>query len=439
MDERSDDVLFPNGDGENRSAGVSRRTMLAGSAAAGAAAAGCANSGSSEGDSGGSDDSGGSSGDDGVTEADSVFVFNTGDRTVSVVDATDDAVVATRQLSLTASFPSNQYAPGITEEPSDPLWLNVDEGVRAVEVGSLSEVASVDTGSGANWQELTPDGKHLVVSAREPSHEQYRIDADPASDTFGEVTARIDRADEGGRGDREGPGPGPCDVTIHPDGEYAYVPDLYGDTLTVLDVESFEIATQVAVDPVEEGTPPAPWMGTAAMDGETLLIENNEGETGTESIWDVSDPETPREVARLTSDDGLGHLPLTSEIGPDGDIGYVFTPDTEDVSVIDVEGEAVAKRLDLGGQAFVGTWGPAHEKLYVPVQTSDEVAVVDHEAREVTERIEVGPDPYGATAAGIRPAGSGSGNRLKRLATLAVDSDSGTSYCIGECACGHDW
>ena len=432
MDETTRGVLFPNGGEETGSSEVSRRTVLAGSAVAGAAAtAGCGSRGADD----GTDQAAGGEGDETVDAAESVFVFNTGDRTVSVIDVDDDRLVATHQLSLTASFPSNQYAPSLTEEASDPLWLNVDEGVRALEVGSLSEVASADTESGANWQEVTPDGDHLVVSAREPSHSQYRIDADPDSDSFGEVTATIDRADEGGRGDNDGPGP--CDVTIQPDGEYAYVPDLYGDTLTVIDIETFEIATQIEVDPVEEGTPPAPWMGTAATDGETMLVENNEGETGTESIWDVSDPESPREVARLTSDDGLGHLPLTSEIGPDAEVGYVFTPDTEDVSVIDVENGTVTDRLDLGGKAFVGTWSPSHEKLYVPVQTSDEVAVIDHEAGEIVERIGVGSDPYGATAAGIRPQGDTSSDRLARLSALA--SDAGTSYCIGECACGHDW
>jgi DNA-binding beta-propeller fold protein YncE len=65
------------------------------------------------------------------------------------------------------------------------------------------------------------------------------------------VTGEIDRTPEGGRGDNDGPGP--CDVTIHPEGTYAYVPDLYGDTLTVLTVDPFEIETQVEVDPVGDG------------------------------------------------------------------------------------------------------------------------------------------------------------------------------------------
>jgi len=321
-------------------------------------------------------------------------------------------------------------------DADDAMWLNVDRGVQAVTVGSLSEVASLDTGSGANWQEVTPDGEHLVVSAREPAHTQYRLDADPSSDSFGEVTAQINRTDEGGRGDNDGPGP--CDVTIHPDGQYAYVPDIFGDTLTVIDVEAFEIVTQVSVDPVGDAGSASPWMGTAAWDGDTLLVENNDGDNGTESIWDISAPADPEEMTRLTADDGLGALPLTSEIGPDSEVGYVFTANSEDVTVIDLTAGEVVDTLDLGGSGFVGTWGPAREKLYVPVQTTDEVEVIDHTSRSIVETISVGSEPYGATAGTVRPETDTSSNLLATLATLGVEiPGGGTTYCIGECACGH--
>jgi YVTN family beta-propeller protein len=423
-----DEFLRPNRDSGDKQSRVSRRLLLAGSAAAGVVAtAGC----SSDSDGETTTDSGTGS----VTTADTVFVFNTGDRTMSVIDVESDTVVATPELGLTASFPANQYAPALTYSAADPMWLNVDSGVRAVAVGTLSQVASVDTGSGANWQEVTPDGTHLVVSAREPAHRQVRIDADPESDAFGTFTAEIDRTDEGGRGDNEGPGP--CDVTIHPDGQYAYVPDLYGDTLTVIDVEAFEIVEQVEVHPVV-GPAGAPWMGTAAPDGETLLVEHNEGSAGTESIWDTSDPTAPEERVRLTSDDGLGERPLTSEIGPDSATGYVFTPGTDDVTVVDLDAETVTDRLDVGGSAFVGTWGPNHEKLYVPVQSSDEVKVVDHGSKSVTATISVGSRPYGATAGRVRPGESvlesGPSSRESLQRRLA---DRGTTYCIGKCACGH--
>lgn len=430
-DDDRDRFLYPNEDASRGpSIGLSRRRLLAGSAAAGTlATAGCVGS------SGFSQDGDQSTDQQGDGGPPTVYVFNTGDGSVSVVDAADDEVVETRPVGLTASFPSNQYSPRLTETSDDHLWLNVDRGVTAVDVGSLSEAAAADTGSGANWLEQTPDGSSVVVSAREPAHKQYRIDADPSSGTFGEVTGEIDRTDEGGRGDNEGPGP--CDVTVHPDGRYAYVPDLFGDTLTVLDLDSFEITSQLDVPPVDAG-PAAPWMGTASWDGEWLLVEHNEGERGTESIWDLSDPETPSEVVRLTGEDNLGRRPLTSEIGPDSKTGYVFTPGSNDVTVIDITAGEVTGRIDLGGSAFVGTWGPAREKLYVPVQTKDEVAVIEHASGEITTTLNVGSEPYGATAARARPAGDTASRIDAMLANLDVwTGQAGTSYCIGECGCGH--
>jgi len=414
-----DPTLYPNAESDNQPVdAVSRRRVLAGSTAAGAAAtAGCLGG-----------------GDEPNREGSTVFVFNTGDGTVSLIDTATNEVVGTTHLGLSSSFPSNQYTPQLTDT-DDTLWLNVDRGVRGLSAGSLSETARFDTGSGANWLEQTPDGQHLVVSAREPAHTLYRLDADPDSDSFGEQTGVIDRTSEGGRGDNDGPGP--CDVTIHPDGQYAYVPDLYGDTLTVVDIPSFEIETQIEVDPVGEA-PAEPWMGTISWDGARLLVEHNEGDAGSESIWDTSDPANPEEITRLTVDDGLGEGPLTSEIGPESEVGYVFTPGTNDISVVDLTAGEVTDRLDVGGSAFVGTWDPARETLYVPVQTTNEVAVVDHASRKITDTIAVGDSPYGATAATVRPQSDNTDALLAKLAQMCVfASTAETTYCIGECACGH--
>ena len=424
----ADPILYPNRAGDAGRDGLSRRHLLASGATAGAvAAAGCA----------GEDTTDGSDGDtDGdAAEQSTVFVFNTGDGTVSLIDPASNTVVGSRALDLSSSFPSNQYTPTVTDDPAEALWLNVGRGVRAVAAGSLSQLASVETGSGANWQEQTPDGNHVIVSAREPSHTNYRIDADRERDSFGEVTGELDRTDEGGTGDNDGPGP--CDVSIHPDGAYAYVPDLFGDTLTVLSVDPFEIETQIEVDPVV-GEAAAPWMATIAPDGKTMLVEHNEGDDGTESIWDVSDPATPTERARLTTDAGLGRGALTSEIGPAGETGYVFTPGSNDVSVIDLDGGRVTDRLDLGGSAFVGTWNPAKTNLYVPIQTNNEVAVIDHDERAIVDRIDVGPSPYGATAAMVRPSTDSASTMAVALARLGLaSSTAATTYCIGNCACGH--
>jgi DNA-binding beta-propeller fold protein YncE len=134
----------------------------------------------------------------------------------------------------------------------------------------------------------------------------------------------------------------------------------------------------------------------------------------------------------------MGAGPLTSEVGPESETGYVFTPGTDDVTVVDLVAGAVETRLDLGGEAFVGTWDPERTKLYVPVRTGAEVAVIDADTREINTTIDVGPEPYGATAARIRPV-PGTASAAESLANR-IDGLTGeyeTTYCIGECACGH--
>ncbi|MFB6352882.1 MAG: hypothetical protein ABEJ92_02235, partial [Halobacteriales archaeon] len=113
--------------------GVGRRRLMRASAAAGVASvAGCSGLGGGGGDEGG---------------APTVFVFNNGDRTVSVVDAANDELVDTVFVDTTASFPANQY--GTTPDADyGVLWLNVDGGVRALDAGSLDETAFVETGFG---------------------------------------------------------------------------------------------------------------------------------------------------------------------------------------------------------------------------------------------------------------------------------------------------
>ncbi|MEF8863050.1 MAG: hypothetical protein V5A40_15060, partial [Haloarculaceae archaeon] len=101
----TDPVLYPNKRGSRPSTkNVSRRRLLAGSATAGAVAtAGCL----------------GGDGGSKPTEQPTVFVFNTGDGTVGLIDPESDELVESRSLGLSSSFPSNQYTPALTDDPDD--------------------------------------------------------------------------------------------------------------------------------------------------------------------------------------------------------------------------------------------------------------------------------------------------------------------------------
>ena len=411
--------------------GVDRRRLLQASGAVGATAAvaGC---------SGGS--GGGDSGDDAVP---TMFVFNNGDRTLSVIDAESDELVTSAFLGTTASFPANQYATG-AESGYDVLWLNVSGGVRAIDQRTLEELAYVETGFGPNYPNLTPDGEHLLIASggttgMEPegdaNHAIFRVDADRESDTFGEVTAEIETGYVG-----------PCDMTLGPDGDYAFVVDVADEAIRVLRVDPFETVARVdAGEPVTEGNV-LPFMCTASFDGELLLVENGEGtlggdpevpREGSESVWDVSDPENPEEVAKITRDDGLPGAPITSEVAPDNSAAYLFIPG-EGVGVIDLEANEYATTLDIGGTSIAGAWGPNREKLYVPVQDANQVAVIDHANREVAATIDVGEAPTGAAAGTVRPESDAVSSVQASLASLGITfGDLEASYCMdAHCYCG---
>jgi DNA-binding beta-propeller fold protein YncE len=408
--------------------GVSRRRLLQASAAGTTAAvAGCL-------------------GGDGGGGEPTLFVFNTGDRTVSVIDTETDELLTTNFVGTTASFPANQYGTA-AEDGYDTLWLNVDGGVTALDQESLDVVAEVDTGIGANYQNVTPDGGHLIVASGgslsmapdpddPPTHTYTRVDADRGSDSFGEVTGSIEVGYTG-----------PCDMTVGPDGEYAFAVDVADESLTVLQVDPFEIATQVDVgESIVDDSNVLPFMCTASFDGEYLLVENGEGtlgpegeQTGSESIWDISDPTAPEELAKLTPEDGLPGLPITSEIGPDSETAYLFIPAAGGVGVVDIESQTYQETLDIGGAALSAAWGPNREKLYVPVQTENEVAVVDHEQQEVTTTVEAGEAPVGAVAGTVRPEEDTTSNVQAQLAMLGVEVGAlQSTYCYPKCFCGRD-
>lgn len=376
--------------------------------------------------------------------APTVYVFNNGDRTVTVVDAETDESIETVSVGTTASFPANQYGTG-ADSSYDILWLNVSGGVVGLDQHDLNEVARIETGFEPNYPNLSVDERHLLVAAggttsMDPApddpadHAIVRVDADPDSDTFGEVTGTIETGYAG-----------PCDVTLDADGQHAYVPEIAHETLRVVQVDPFETVATVDVgEPVTDGDV-LPFMATTAWDDDLLCVENGEGELGpdgdregSESIWDVSDPDDPEELARITREDGLPAMAITSETGPDGEVAYLFTPDAESVTLIDLDDRVVTGELDVGGTSISGAWGPHREKLYVPVQTANHVAVIEHASRAIVETIGVGESPTGAVGGMVRPATSTSRRVTGSLASLGlVVGDREPTICPeGNCYCG---
>lgn len=320
---------------------------------------------------------------------DLVVVSNGGDAaagidpSVSVIDPERLEVLVTVPLSSSYSFPATRW-----DFERDLIWSGgPNEAVHAWRLSTGEQVLELPTGSSQNYTELTPDGRHLVVAARFADR-YLKVVADPDSDDFGEVVAEVDAYE----------GASPCDVTITSDGRFGYFPERGGDTLATLRMDPFERVSRIPVRSSGEVSL-EPYMATASPTGNVLLVENAGPATGSESILDLTDPSAPAEVARLSSEDGLGERPLTSEVTPDGRYGVVICRDTSELSIIDIERREVIGSVALpdGSNPLTGTFvfGGNGDCFFVPLPGRDAVAVVGVPEFVVTELIPVGARPLG--------------------------------------------
>ncbi len=347
---------------------------------------------------------------------------------VTLVDPDTLAVLASLSLAGAYSFPATRW-----DNQRDLIWSGFAEpgAVNAFRLSTGERVARVSTGSQQNYTEVSPDGHTLVVAARGRSR-FLKVGADPAAADFGKVLATLD--DEQGAQ--------PCDITIDAGGRYAYAPDRGNDTLVTIDLTDFAVASRQVLKRRAGPGPLQPYMATVSPSGNVLFVENavvpGASETGSESVFDLSDPARPREVARLSTADGLGRRPLTSEVSPDGRYGMVVCRDSSEVSVVDTGALEVVASVPFpaGSNPVAATfrYGESGKRLFVPLPGRDALAVVSVPDFRVESLVGVGPRPVGVVylrAPLPARAAAGGHGRAGVTVTLGAALADGRSFPAG--------
>jgi YVTN family beta-propeller protein len=358
-----------------------------------------------------------------------VFVSNTGDKTLSLIrcvtsngkNPIECKEKERMEVGFGTSWPANQY-------DGHPAWwwsglsgevIGVKAKASLSPLNQQGNIVAVDTynvpggpSSGSNFIGIMPDGRTAWNSAREVDRIQ-EIDTDPDSPTFGTILEAIkvpDMDPESGPTDTRGAAR-PCDSTITPDGRFFMEPDLAGESLTVVDIETKQIIHQVQPTPVTEDEKVLPFMSTT--NGKIVLVENLEGDN-TYDIWDVSNlPAEPLHLKKLTrDDDGLGLDAQTSEFTPDGLFAYLImrgdpsvaasSPDASRIDVLDVVDTSptyleIVKSIELPDGCFASTGDFSNDGRYFFVNCNrrDEVVVVDSQTQSQIASIPVGIGPRG--------------------------------------------
>lgn len=246
--------------------------------------------------------------------------------------------------------------------------------------------------AGANFIGVSPKSKTAWNSAREIDEIQ-EIDIDPHSKTFGQILTHITvplSADASSGSATKGK-MRPCDMSITPNGKYLWEPDIGGETVTGVDIKSKKVIAQITLPRENPANRVVPFMLTT--NGKIALVENFEAPFGTESIIDVSDPENPVHLKKLTQADGLGITPETSEFTPDGKYAYIIANGSPsipgEINVLDLQTLQIIKSIALPAGCRPHTGDFTNDGGYFVVNCSgtNTVAVISNEIHEVIQDV----------------------------------------------------
>jgi YVTN family beta-propeller protein/probable HAF family extracellular repeat protein len=282
------------------------------------------------------------------------YVPNEYDNTVSVIDTSNNSVVATIPVA-------GNYADGVAVSPNGKFAYVASESgvVSVIDTASQTVSATIAVGLGADFVAFSPDSTRAYVT-HYGGNSVAVIDTSSNS-VVADITVSNTYA-----------------VAVSPDGSRAYVTsENSAGTVAVIDTSSNTVIDNIAV-----GASPT---GIAVSPDGTLVYADNNG-SGTVSVINTA---TNSVVGTIS----VGGNPYGVVFSPDGSHAYVANNDGI-VSVIDTATNSVVDTINVGGQDVGIAITPDGADLYVShYKSSDTVSVIDTKTDTVVDTVNVGRVP----------------------------------------------
>jgi YVTN family beta-propeller protein len=295
-----------------------------------------------------------------------VYVSNSEDGTVSVIDAENN--------SVTATVPMGDRPVGIAAHPDGSrVYVAVrNSNILSVIDTMTNEVtATVPMAGGPNGVAINSDGSRVYVRNR-------NVQSVQAVDT---VTNTVMSSIGSGFGSF---------VAAHPDGS------VYAGS--VEDIKVFDAALNAEIAAVQ--TAPdlggETWSMVSSPDGSRLYVNNVPYSPGRVGVIDT-------DTSMMTSTIAVGNGATGIAIHPDGRSVYISNREDDTISVIDTETDTVSSTIFVNPGANPrglavhpnGLW------LYVNNFDTDSVSVIDLPTSQVLATIPVGDGPAGGIAISV--------------------------------------
>jgi YVTN family beta-propeller protein len=320
-----------------------------------------------------------------------VYIPNTGDSTVSVIDSASDTVIATTSTSL-------------------PCWDAAvsPDGTTALIVDNGGKVSVIDTSSNAVSTTLTVGNSPEAVAFAPDGKTAFVVNTQDSTVSVIDMTTSPPSVKTGTGYPITGFGTDPQGIAVTPDGKTALVANDGSSTVSVIDLTVTPPVLNTGTGyPITVTSTPR---GMAiSSDGKTALV-TNANTTGTVSVIDltVNPPAAKTGTGYPVS---VGNTPVGVAISPDNKTAYVANANANTVSVIDLTATPPVAKTGTGYPISVGSQpnGVAvtsdGKKAYVINHISNNVSVIDLTATPpvVSTTVTVGTAP-GALGKFLQPA-----------------------------------
>ena len=289
-----------------------------------------------------------------VVNAQTAYITNSFDGTVSVIN------VATNTVTATIAVGSGPE--GVSVSPDGSKVYIANYSAATVNVINTATNTVVDTispvGSYPRGVSVSPVGNMIYVT------NYYVTNSLSVINTVTDISDQITVGTE------------PVGVSVSPDGNKVYVTNYGGNSVSVINTATNTVSTGIAVGTYPQGISISP-------DGSKVYVAN---EGGTVSVINTTTNTVSATIA-------VGNSPIGISVSPDGSKVYVSNFSSSSVSVINTANNTVSATITVGTSPYGVSVSPDGSKVYVANYGSNTVSVINTATNTVTATITVGNGP----------------------------------------------
>jgi YVTN family beta-propeller protein len=297
----------------------------------------------------------------GTANAQTAYIANSGDSTVSVIN------VATNTVTKSIKISSNPSSVSVSPDGSKVYVGN--SGTFSTPCNTVSVIKSatntvsaiIVVGSTPYGVSVSPDGSNVYIA----NYNSNTISV--INSTTNNVTVSIPV------------GIAPYGVSVSPDGSKIYVANNgSNNTISVINSATNKVTATITVGYNPQGVSVSP-------DGSKVYVTNY-NKLGTVSVINTA-------TNTVSATIPVGNSPFGISVSPDGSRVYVTNFNDNTVSVISTATNTVTDTIKVGTNPAGVSVSPDGSKVYVVNYSSGTVSIINSATNVVTDTIKVGSDP----------------------------------------------